>query len=132
MRRNATSQTARKTTTTPPADLNLLVKRARAARPSISVLTIPFVSPRQAMEPLHGVVALMQLGKAMIVRDIVEMVSLRYQGFPSIEFSFFFETLQYRSLNEGKSLTLVPLSQRQSGHIDLCSSRRLALLLCRF
>lgn len=30
-----------------------------------------------------------------------------------------------------KPLTLVPLSRNQSRHIDLCSSRRLALLLCR-
>ena len=88
MRRNATSQTARNPKTTPPADLNLLIKRARAARPSISVLTIAFASPRQAMEPFHGVVALMQLGKAMDVRNIVKMVSFRYQCFPSIEFAF--------------------------------------------
>ena len=94
MRKNVTSQTARNPTTTPPADLNLLIRRARAARPSISVLTIAFVSPRQAIEPFHGVVALMQLGKAMDVRDTVKMVSFGYQCFPSIEFVFSFETLQ--------------------------------------
>ena len=88
MRRNATSQTARNPTTTPPADLNLLIKRARAAGTSMSVLTIAFVSPRQAMEPFHGVVALMRLGEAMDVRDIVKMVSFGYRCFPSIEFGF--------------------------------------------
>ena len=77
-----------------PADLNLLIKRARAAETPISVLTIAFVSPRQATEPFHEVVALIQLGKAMDARNIVKMVSSRYQYFSSIELVFFFEALQ--------------------------------------
>lgn len=57
------------------ADLNLLIKRARAAIRPISVLTTAFVSPRGAMEPFYGVVALIQLGKAMDVRNFVKTVS---------------------------------------------------------
>lgn len=77
------------------ADLNLPIKRARAAIVTMSVLTTAFVLHSSSMRPFGGVVALILLGKAMDVRNFVKTVSFRYPI--SSEYRvrlFFFENLQ--------------------------------------
>ena len=73
MRRNATSRRLGNPTTTPPADLNLLIKRARAPRSSISVLTIAFCLDQTGYGAISrsSCCADATWGKAMDVRDII-------------------------------------------------------------
>ena len=56
----------------------------------MSALITAFVSPRCTGEPFGGVVALIQLFKAMNVRSIVQTVSFRFPCIPSIEVVFSF------------------------------------------